>query len=440
MVLGSILNPVNSSLIAVALIPIGQALNADPAQTAWLVTGLYLATAVGQPVVGRLVDLFGPRALYIAGALLVGAAGLLGACAPSLTVLVVARVVIGIGTCAGYPAAMYLIRSEAKRTGRDSPQAVLTLLAISTQTIAVIGPSLGGALQGVGSWRLIFALNVPLAIVSLVFGFRRMPRGNPLRDPAFTAHSRSIDVVGMLLFGISLTALMSFLMAPRASNWYILPIAASVFAGFVIRECRAANPFLDVRVIAGNIPLLLTYLRQALAYMSSYGFLYGFVQWLDSSRNLEPAVSGLIMMPLFGVAILGSAITGMRPGIVSKLAIGGAAMVAGCSLMLFVNTSTNLWIFIAIASLMGLAQALISLANQNALYRQSPAARIASSAGLLRTFTYMGAMFAAVAIAACFPDGADTPGLHNLAVVMLVCSVALVLVTTVDRTLLLKRQ
>ena len=78
MVLGSVLNPVNSSILAVSLVPIGRDLGATPAQTAWLVSALYLATAVGQPVVGRLVDLLGPRPLYLVGTAMVGVAGVVG--------------------------------------------------------------------------------------------------------------------------------------------------------------------------------------------------------------------------------------------------------------------------------------------------------------------------------------------------------------------------
>jgi MFS family permease len=113
MVLGAILNPINSSMIAVALVPIGVAFHALPGETAWLVSALYPATATGQPVVGRLVDRYGPRRLYLIGTAMVGVAGVLGLVAPSLGVLVAARVLLGLGTCAGYPAAMFLIRSEA---------------------------------------------------------------------------------------------------------------------------------------------------------------------------------------------------------------------------------------------------------------------------------------------------------------------------------------
>ena len=74
MMLGAILNPINSSIIAVALVPIGAAFGAPASQTAWLVSALYLATSIGQPLVGRLVDLFGPKRLFLIGAALTGIA------------------------------------------------------------------------------------------------------------------------------------------------------------------------------------------------------------------------------------------------------------------------------------------------------------------------------------------------------------------------------
>src|SRR5437660_1273734 len=84
--------------------------DAPPSQTAWLVSALYLATSIGQPVAGRLVDIYRPRRVFLAGTSLAGVAGVIGVVAPNLGVLIIARVLLGFGTCAGYPAAMYLIR------------------------------------------------------------------------------------------------------------------------------------------------------------------------------------------------------------------------------------------------------------------------------------------------------------------------------------------
>lgn len=250
MVLGSVLNPVNSSMIAVALVPIGSALGAPPSQTAWLVSGLYLATAVGQPVIGRLVDMFGPRRLYLIGTAMVGVAGLLGSVAPNLGALVAARVLLGFGTSAAYPAAMHLTRSEAERTGRDSPAGVLTALAVSAQTVSVIGPTLGGLLIGLGGWRTIFLVNVPLSLACLVLGALRLPKATKIAKGADRAAdvggvpvpaARGIDLPGMALFAALLVALMVFLMKPRAEDWYLPVLALLIGAAFARRELESPN-------------------------------------------------------------------------------------------------------------------------------------------------------------------------------------------------------
>ena len=90
-----------------------------------LVSSLYLTTAVGSRSSAALVDRFGARPLYLGGAGLVGTAGLLGALAPTLGVLGVARVLIGLGTSAAYPAAMRLLRDR----GDEDNRGMLTALA-----------------------------------------------------------------------------------------------------------------------------------------------------------------------------------------------------------------------------------------------------------------------------------------------------------------------
>src|SRR6202041_1404731 len=82
--IGSALNPVNSSLIATALLPIAHGLGVPFGQTAALVTALYLASAIAQPTAGKAAEVFGPRRVFIAGIALVGVGGLVGGGAPDL--------------------------------------------------------------------------------------------------------------------------------------------------------------------------------------------------------------------------------------------------------------------------------------------------------------------------------------------------------------------
>jgi MFS family permease len=434
MVLGAILNPVNSSTLAVALVPIGVAFHALPARTAWLVSALYLATATGQPVVGRLVDRYGPRRLYLFSTALVGVAGVLGTLAPSLGVLIGARVLLGIGTCAGYPAAMYLIRAESRRTGVDSPAGVLTALSVSAQTIVVIGPTLGGLLIALGGWRSIFAVNIPLAVACLVLGARRLPSAARGRG-ATTPLDPPLDHLGIALFAGMLTSLMLFLMSPTAGHLWLPALTAATAAAFARRELRFADPFIDLRVFGGNRPLILTYVRTLLAQTIAYAVLYGFTQWLEAGRGLSASHAGLVLLPLSLVGIGVSTLTGRRPEFRAKLLVGAASQVAGCVLMLLLDAHSAIWLPLLIAAVNGLPQGLNNLANQNAVYYQAEPARVGASAGLLRTFAYLGALVASAAYGAFFGAGAGTAGLHHFAVFLIVVAALLLVVILAVPTL-----
>ncbi|MFG1910408.1 MFS transporter [Kribbella sp. NPDC048928] len=423
MLFGSILNPINSTMLAVALVPIGAAFGVPPSQTAWLVTGLYIATAVGQPVMGRLVDLFGPRPLYLIATSLVGVAGLLGALSPNLWVLVVSRVLLGLGTSAAYPASMSLIRREADRTGIETPAVILSSLSLANQVIAVIGPTLGGLLIGLGGWHLIFTINVPLSLICVVLGTLWLPRSSRSRGAG------DLDFAGIGLFTATLVVSMLFLMQPRVSRWYLLVLALCLGAAFVITQLRVMAPFIDLRVLGGNRPLIMTYMRQLLAYIGGYSFLYGFTQWLEDARGLSASSAGLLLLSLSLAAVLTTTLTGRHPEIRGKLIAGGLFLVLSAGAQLFVGSQTPIWVLVIVGVLAGVPQGVNNLANQTALYQQVDPARIGSSAGLLRTCVYVGALVSAAANAHFFQHGATTAGLHEMAVFLLVVAGLLVLVT-----------
>ncbi|NMO53299.1 MFS transporter [Actinoplanes sp. TBRC 11911] len=430
MILGSILNPINSSMISVALVPIGVTFHALPAQTAWLVSALYLATATGQPVVGRLVDRYGPRPLYLVASVLVGVAGVMGWLAPDLGVLIASRVLLGLGTCAGYPSAMYLIRSEAKRTGVDSPQGVLTALAVAAQTVVVVGPTIGGLLIALGGWRSIFAANIPIAIACLWLAFRRLPR-----IATESRERKPIDVLGIGLFAAMLTSLMLYLMTPTLRDLWLLALMVLLGAGFVLRERRAEDPFLDLRVFGGNVPLIITYVRTLLAQTIAYAFLYGYTQWLEEGHGFSAVNAGLVQLPMSAVAIGVSTLTGKRKEFKAKLMVGAISQIVVCGLLLVLDAGSGIWLLVGVALILGLPQGLNNLANQNAVYYQAHPDRMGASAGLLRTFVYLGAMVSSAATGITFKHGATTAGLHSLAYFLIVVAAISLVVIVADRSL-----
>jgi predicted MFS family arabinose efflux permease len=313
---------------------------------------------------------------------------------------------------------MNLIRREAERTGRESPQTTLTILAVSTQTVAVIGPTLGGLLIAVGGWHATFAVNAPLALACLVLGVWRLPREPVAGRDARAGLAARIDLTGIVLFTATLVALLVFLVHPESRLGFLPVIAVASAAALVWWELRASSPFLDLRLLGGNGPLLATYARSLLTAVSSYSLLYGFTQWLEEGRGLDPSIAGLVLLPVFGAGIVVSTLTGRHPAIRGKLLVGAVTQVV-----------------VAVALVAGVPQGLNNLANQNAVYHQATPERIGSSAGLLRTFFYLGAIIASTAGGVFLSPRADTPGLHDLAWFMLGAAALFVVVTVADRSL-----
>lgn len=140
MYIGSALNPVNTTFIATALVPIAAAINVPVGQTAVLVAALYMACIVAQPAAGKLSEAFGPRRVFLAGILAVLAGGVLGGFGHDLATLIVSRILIGVGTSTGYPSAMLLIRQRAESARlTEPPGGVLGGLVIAGMATAVIG-------------------------------------------------------------------------------------------------------------------------------------------------------------------------------------------------------------------------------------------------------------------------------------------------------------
>ena len=330
MFLGSSLNPVNSSLIATALVPIAAAMHISVGRTAALVSSLYLASSIAQPTAGKLSEEFGPRRVFLSGILLVLAGGLVGGFAQDLTSLIVARVLIGVGTSAGYPSAMLLIRRRAEQAGLDSPPgSVLGGLVIAGMVTPAVGLPLGGVLVGAWGWRTVFFVNVPLALIALTMAVRWIPR-DPPRGQAGSIRevAARLDVAGIVGFGGALAALLVFLLSLPSADWIALIVAVVVGALLTGWELRASRPFFDVRLLARNLALTRTYLRWAVLCLCIYTVLYGVTEWLQAGRGLSPLDAGLLLLPMSAVGGVIARPVSQRNLLRTPLVIAAAACLA----------------------------------------------------------------------------------------------------------------
>lgn len=330
---------------------------------------------------------------------------------------------------------MSLILKVADHDHLDSSAGVLTALSVTVQTIAAIGPTMGSLLIDLGGWRLTMVINIPLGALALVLGWIMLPSYGGCTRQDGTEALHDFDWAGTALFALALLGLLLFLMAPATSTLWGLVVAVAAGATFAFRERRTKAPFIDLRLLRGNLPLLATYARTLAASTTSYAFIYGFSQWVEDGRGLTASNAGLLLLPTFGVGILVSALWGRIPQVRAKLIVSGVLQVVVGAILLFTWPGSPVWFLAAATALLGIPQGLLSLSNQNALYHQAHPASLGASSGLLRTFQYFGAIIASAATGMAFGHRADSTGMHELALFMIAVSTLALLITLIDRSL-----
>jgi MFS family permease len=435
--IGSALNPINSSLIATALVPIARGLDVSIGRTAALVTALYLASAVAQPTAGKAAEVFGPRRVFLAGTGLVIAGGLLGGFAQDLLALLISRVLIGLGTSCAYPTAMVLIRNRARDVGLDKPPGgVLGGLQIAGIATASLGLPLGGLLVGTFGWRSVFFINVPVALVAVAATLAWVSPDGPLdRTRRARDIAADLDVIGIAGFAAAMTALLLFLFALPTTHWYLPAVSAALWIALVWWELRARAPFLDLRLLARNRALTSTYVRFGLVLLCVYVVLYGVTQWVQAVRGLSETAAGLLLLPMTlisGLVVLPAS----RRNLVRGPVIAGAlaCLIGSAGVLLLTGSAWIGWV-VVVTVVFGVAMGAATAGNQTALYNQAPAEQLGTASGLLRTFGYIGSIAASAITGIVFHTSVSDEGMHLIAWIMVGVSVVLVLMTVLDRSL-----
>lgn len=438
---GTVLQGFNSSIIAVALVAIGSHFG-DRDALPWLVSGMYVACAVASPSAGRFVDLFGPRRMYLVGLGIVLVAAVTGPFVPSVPWLVADRVVMGIGASVHFPAAMAIIRRLASDRDASGRTAIGTI-ALCGQTMAAIGPSIGGVVVLAFGWQGIFWVNLPLIAVSATLLLRVVPTSVDRRaDRAEPRRGRvrrlltAIDVPGLVLFVAALVLLMvGLLELDVIVAGDLLPLlwivgSAPVWVLFVLRERRTDSPFIDVRLLVRSPTVIRTCGRGIVTFVAFYAVFYGLPQWFESARGFDAATAGLLMIPVFGTGVVSTLVATrasrrLAPRILLVLG-GGAFLLAGALLAWVVTDSAPVWLLVVVGALLGVPNGFNNIGNQTVLHAGTEAASMGVASGLYRTAQYVGAALSAAVITLVLRGSVPDGGIRELGLV--IATIGLVLV------------
>jgi DHA2 family methylenomycin A resistance protein-like MFS transporter len=399
--LGLLLVNFDATVLNVALPRIGADLHSAPAALPWtadaytvVVSGLLLAA-------GAMSDRFGSRRAFRVALIAFALFSVLCALAPNSATLILGRALLGLSAAGLMPASLALLRVLYPDPVRRV-RAVGTWASVTTLGLAA-GPALGGVLLAggsAGSWRLIFLVNPPFALLGfwLIRGI-----GEPERGPR-----AGVDGTGLVLSVLGLGALTFGLIDAGESGW-LAPAAAAAFgvsvlsfAALALVERRAESPALP--------PALLRLARVRTAIWCAlvtnflwYGLWFALALWLESVRGLSPLTTGLFFLPATLPMSLVPPLTTRAIGKFGArrlLLTGFATYLVGAALLIGLGAHAPLWGYIAAALIFSVAATQVVPSVTAELSLAAPARYAATGQGALYAARQAGSALGVAVVSA----------------------------------------
>ncbi|WP_285649004.1 MFS transporter [Actinomycetospora sp. NBRC 106375] len=398
------------SIVNVALPAMQRGIGASSAELSWVVSGYALTFGLVLVASGRLGDDRGRKKMFIISLALFTLTSAAAGFAPNAASLVVFRLLQGAAGGMLNPQVIGFIQQLFQ--GRERGRA-FGLFGAAIGISTAIGPLLGGLLLQWGGdtdgWRWVFYVNVPIGIVALALGARLLPR-----DTAGDGERRPLDVVGAILLGGAVVALMVPLVLSEQDRsgapWWLIAVAVVLLAVFIAWERRARRTHGHPLV---NFALLRT---RSYALGSSLGLLYfaGFTAiffvvtlFLQNGRGYTPLEAGLALTPF----ALGSAVTSAVGGrlvsrlgkslVVMGLVAVGVGLVA-VDLVLRLDPAQVGWAIAGPLLLAGIGSGFVIAPNQTLALEEVPAREGGTAAGVLQTGQRVGSAIGISAVGAVF--------------------------------------
>ncbi|MET3662667.1 DHA2 family efflux MFS transporter permease subunit [Aquamicrobium ahrensii] len=283
----------STTIVNVAIPDVMGAFGISQVQAQWLSTGFLAAMTATMLVTDWADRAFGQRATMVGALVIFMAGSVLGGIAPNETVLTIARVIQGAAAGVVQPLAMILLFQVFPP---DQRGAAMGIFGIGVVLAPALGPWIGGLLIDAFTWRYVFYLGIPFAIVGILLANLFLPGrkdGGP--RPAF-------DWGGMVLLCMFLATLLNALTNAQRLGWSSDPIlfqfaiAVAALAGFIWWEMTTGKPMLDLRLFA-NLPFSSASLVAFIMGAGLFGSTYLVPLFVQTIQGLTPTQAGLMLMP-----------------------------------------------------------------------------------------------------------------------------------------------
>jgi MFS family permease len=419
--LGVILNPLNTTMITVALPDIKNEFQLTSKDISWLIASYFMVSAIFLPLIGKMSDYYGRKKIFITGLLLVAISSFTAPLSPNMEFLLGMRTIQAIGTSALYPAGIGIVRSYIE----TNQNRVIGTLSVFATTSAAFGPTISGLLIQQGGWPIIFYVNFPIITISAILAILFIPTDIKNSQKTF-----KWDGIGIILFGSSIFFWMFFLQAlENGVSYWLLFVALVVTLLFYKYENKKSEPFINVNLFKKNINITLIYSLYSLTTIVFFSMLLSMPIYLQLVLALTSKLTGMIMLSIsvFAMIITPIAVRWMeKSGYRYPLLSGGIAGLIGVVLLITINhNSPLLWIF-SVLSLLGLSNGILNIGLQNILYSLVSKSESGIASGLFMTSRFIGNILASSIFGVMFATGINDGNQNSMSILLLIVSLLLI--------------
>src|SRR6202166_4518833 len=393
--LAALMEVLDTSIANVALPHLAGDLGASNDESTWVLTSYLVSNAIVLPISGWMANLFGRKRFFLVCILVFTLSSLLCGIAPSLPLLIICRIIQGVGGGGLQPMAQAILADTFPPQQRGLAFALYGITAIMAPTI---GPTLGGWITDNYSWRWIFYINLPVGILTLFLVLRMV------EDPPYLARLKGagvrVDYIGIALLALGVGALQILLDKGQEDDWFgshfivtLMVVSATCLIALVVWEWHRDAPVIDVRLFknfnfaTANLMMFTLGIILFSSLVMMPQFLQTLMGYTAQSAGLVLSASGLVL--LFEMPVVGQLTTKFP----AKYIIGFGWLSLACAMYystvrvdLQISFQAAAWLRVAQAFGMGFLFVPITLAG----YIGIPAEKSNSVSGLVNFMRNIG--------------------------------------------------
>ncbi len=354
--IGVLMGALDIAIVGPALPAIRADLNISERALSWIFSLYVLFNLIGTPIMAKLSDIYGRRWIYVLDVSIFALGSLITALSPNITILLIGRAIQGFGAGGIFPVASAVIGDTFPPEKRGG---ALGLIGAVFGLAFLIGPILGGVILSFASWKWLFLINLPVALVVILMAMRSLPATR-------REHSQQFDWLGMIVIALLLTSLALSINQLDTQNFFSSLLSTKVLASLIAFlvlfslmlwiESRVENPIIPLSLFSRR-QLRLAYIFSAGAGFAEAGMVYlpllAVVQLSSSGINNQNA--SWMLMPVVLAMAFGSPLSGrLLDKIGSRIVIISGTFITTLGMVGMGLFSNNLVLFILSGFLIGL--------------------------------------------------------------------------------------